>query len=184
VSGPAPGARVSIRAPLDPGIRLIALFELLKGVAVLTLAVGMLSLLHRDLADTLTAWIEHLRIDPDNRLIHGFLEKVANLDRRQLEAIDAGSFFYAALRLAEGLGLLMRQRWAAWLTTVGTAAFIPLEVWELRARVSLPRIAVLVLNVAMLLYLAARLRREHRLDEEAAPREPGKLRPPPPRGRD
>jgi uncharacterized membrane protein (DUF2068 family) len=172
-----------MQRPLDPGVRLIALFELVKGVAVLVVAVGLLSLFHRDLADTLTAWIEHLRVDPDNRFIHAFLERVANLDRRQLEAIDAGSFFYAALRFAEGGGLLMRQRWAAWLTVVGTAAFIPLEVWELTRRVSLPRVAIFVLNVAILLYLARRLRRERRLDEEAAPRERGKLRPPPPRGR-
>jgi uncharacterized membrane protein (DUF2068 family) len=164
---------------LDPGIRLIALFELVKGVAVLAVALGVLSLLHRDVGDTLTAWIEHLRVDPNNRYLHSLLERAGHLDRRQLEEISAGSFFYSALRLAEGIGLLMRQRWAAWVTLLGTAAFIPLEVWELLKHVSAPRILVLVLNVAVLAYLAHRLRREQRLDEHAVLREGAKLRPPP-----
>jgi uncharacterized membrane protein (DUF2068 family) len=167
-----------MRPPLDPGIRLIALFELVKGMAVLAVAVGVLSLLGRDLGDTLTAWIEHVRVDPNNRYLHALLERAASLDRRQLEAISAGSFLYAALRFAEGIGLLMRQRWAAWVTVVGTAAFIPLELWELGKRVSVSRIGILIVNVAILAYLIQRLRRERRLDERAVPREPGKLRPP------
>jgi uncharacterized membrane protein (DUF2068 family) len=172
-----------MQRPLDPGIRLIALFELAKGTAVLVLALGVLSLLNQDVGDTLTRWIEHLRVDPNNRYIHGLLEKITNLDRRQLEAISFGSFFYAALRFLEGIGLLMRKRWAAWVTVIGTAAFIPLEVWELIRRASAGRFVIVVFNGAVLGYLIYRLRREHRLDEKAAPRERGKLRPPAPRGR-
>jgi uncharacterized membrane protein (DUF2068 family) len=164
--------------PLDPGIRIIALFELLKGTAVLVVALGVLSLLDRDVGETLTRWIEHLRVDPDNRLIHGLLEKTAHLDRHRLEAISLGSFFYAALRYLEGIGLLMRKRWAVWITVVGTAAFIPLEVWELTRRASAKRAVILVFNVAVLIYLVYRLRREHRLDERAVPRARGTLRPP------
>jgi len=71
-----------------------------------------------------------------------------------------GSLLYAALRYVEGLGLIWRQRWAAYVTVIATAAFIPLEVVELTRRVSWPKLVVIAMNVAVVWYLVARLRIE------------------------
>jgi uncharacterized membrane protein (DUF2068 family) len=49
----------------------------------------------------------------------------------------------------EGLGLMWRQRWAAYVTVIATAAFIPLEVVELTRRVSWPKLVVIAMNVAV-----------------------------------
>jgi hypothetical protein len=51
----------------------IALFKLIKGVLLIIAGIGALKLLHRDVAETVLHWIDILRVDPDNRLIHSLL---------------------------------------------------------------------------------------------------------------
>src|SRR5262249_45505578 len=151
---------MSKRRSLDPGIRLIALFELLKGTLVAIGAVGLLTMIHKDAGNILNETVLRLRVDPDNRYIHMIIMRLSGATPRQLEAISAGSFLYAALRYVEGLGLMWRQRWAAYATVIATAAFIPLEVFELTRRVSRLKLVVITMNVAVVWYLVARLRNE------------------------
>jgi uncharacterized membrane protein (DUF2068 family) len=158
-----------MRRPLDPGIFLIALFELAKGTLVAISAVGLLTVIHKDLGDVLTQWIKRLRVDPDNYYVHIVITRLSGLTARQLEAISAGSLLYAVLRYVEGLGLMWRRRWAAYVTVPATAAFIPLEVFELTRRVSWPKLAIIMMNVAVVWYLIVRLRTERRRDRLDAP---------------
>ena len=143
-----------------PGIRLIAFFELLKGTLVTIGAIGLLTLIHKDAGNILNDAVLRLRVDPDNRYIHMLITRLSGATPRQLEAVSAGSFLYAALRYVEGLGLMWRQRWAAYVTVIATAAFIPLEVFELTRRVSSLKLVVIAMNVAVVWYLVARLRKE------------------------
>ena len=149
-----------MRRFLDPGIRLIAFFELLKGTLVAIGALGLLTMLHKDVGNTLNEAVLRLRVDPDNRYIHVLITQLSGATPRQLEAVSAGSFLYAALRYVEGLGLMWRQRWAAYVTVIATAAFIPLELFELTRRVSWLKLVVIAMNVAVVWYLVARLRKE------------------------
>lgn len=137
----------------------IAVLKLLEGMLILVVAVGALKLLHHDVAGVAAEWISAIRIDPRNEHIHWLLDKLGVVDDRRLEQISAGSFIYAGLRLTEGIGLLFKQRWAEYLVVLATAIFIPLEIYEILRRVSLPRIAVFVVNVAVMCYLIANLRR-------------------------
>jgi uncharacterized membrane protein (DUF2068 family) len=90
------------------------------------------------------------------------LEKLLSLDPRKLREFSVGTFFYSALLLTEGTGLLMRKRWAEYFTIIATSSFIPLEVYELTRRVSSPRLILLLLNVAVVVYLAIVLRRSRK----------------------
>jgi len=88
---------------------LIALFKLIKGVALILVGIGALKLLHHDVATTVAHWVDVLRVDPDNRTIHALLARVLLISPAQLRAASVGTFFYAALLLTEGTGLLLRQ---------------------------------------------------------------------------
>ena len=123
-----------MRRSLDPGIRLIAFFELVKGTLVAIGALGLLTMIHKDVGDVLNEAVLRLRVDPDNWYVHTLITRLSGTTPRQLEAVSAGSLLYAALRYVEGLGLMWRQRWAAYVTVIATAAFIPLEVVELTRR--------------------------------------------------
>ncbi|MBV9303879.1 MAG: DUF2127 domain-containing protein [Acidobacteriaceae bacterium] len=140
------------------GILLIGLFKLLKGVLLVAVGIGALKLLHKNMADVITQWTGILRVDPENRFIHPLLAKILPVTPKQLKELSVGTFFYAALLLTEGIGLLMRKHWAEYFTVISTAALIPLEIHELARRVTPAKIAVIVINVIIVLYLAARLR--------------------------
>src|SRR5665213_721586 len=149
---PATGSDKSPRALLA-----IALFKLTKGVLLIIAGIGALKLLHRDVAATVLHWIDILRVDPDNRLIHSLLARVVSVTPKQLAAASVGTFIYAALLLTEGTGLLLRKRWAEYFTIITTAGLIPLEVYEIHRHLTAAKIVVLLLNIAIVIYLIARV---------------------------
>jgi uncharacterized membrane protein (DUF2068 family) len=149
-------------AATSRGLRLIAVFKLFKGLVLFAVGVGAVKLLHRDLAFEVNRWADILRVDPNNRYIHRLLEKLSILDARKLRELSVGTFFYSALALTEGVGLLLGKRWAEYLTIVATASFIPLEVYELSKRVSPPKLVVLLLNVAVVIYLVIEVSRNRK----------------------
>jgi uncharacterized membrane protein (DUF2068 family) len=146
------------------GLWLIAAFKLLKGFALLAVAIGVLKLLHKDVASEVERWINFLRVDPHNHLIDKLLAKVGLLDDRKLKELSIGTFFYSALLLTEGVGLALRKPWAEYLTIVSTASLLPLEVLEIARRVNFARIALFLINVAVVVYLIIEVRRKQNVE--------------------
>ena len=144
----------------DVTIFLIAIFKLAKGILLLMVAVGALKLLHRDVAETVTHWIRLLRVDPDNHHIHDLLSGVFRVTPKQLHELSLGTFIYAGLFLTEGIGLLLRKRWAEFLTIITTGGLIPLELYEIHHHLTLAKVLVLAVNVAIVIYLIVRVRRK------------------------
>lgn len=58
-----------------------------------------------------------------------------------------------AVKWAEAVGLWLGKRWGEYLAAVATAAFIPVEVFELIEHVSAFKIALLLVNVAAVAWL-------------------------------
>jgi len=143
----------------DSPLWLIGGFKLAKGVALLAVALGAHHLIHADMADVVARWVAHLHLDLDNRYIDRALSKLLSLDDRRLRTISAGTVCYAGLLLTEGIGLLLRRRWAEYFTVIVTGSLIPLEVYELLRRLTPARFILLGVNVAVVWYLVAVLRR-------------------------
>src|ERR1700733_270068 len=143
----------------DPWIFLIGVFKLVKGISLLIVGFGLLRLLHRDVATVTEHWIEVLRVDPDNRFIHRAMLRIFNVTPKQLRELSAGTFVYAAIFLTEGTGLLARKHWAEYMTLISTALFIPLEGYEIYRHFTLVKVAVTVVNILIVCYLAARLKK-------------------------
>lgn len=141
----------------DIWVILIGIFKLLKAAACLVLAFGLLRVLHRDVAATAIHYVEALRLDPDNRYIHYVLLRIFRVTPKQLKAISAGSFIYAALFGTEGVGLVLRKHWAEYLAVISTALFLPLEGYEIYRRLTWMKLIVTALNVLIVWYLAMRI---------------------------
>jgi uncharacterized membrane protein (DUF2068 family) len=136
----------------------IALFKMAKSAALITLGVGGLMLVHDGHAySTLCHVVSELRLDPDNRAIHAAIAKLSGLDARRLGELSVGTFVYAAVFLVEGTGLLLRKRWAEYLTTVVTGSFIPFEIYEMVRHPSVLKASGIVVNALIVLYLVLRL---------------------------
>jgi uncharacterized membrane protein (DUF2068 family) len=133
---------------------LIGLFKLVKAALLMALGVGL------ELPDRLAAVAERLMelsyAFPGRGMVVHAAEKVWNVDPSKQRQLGALAFGYAAIFLVEGVGLLKEKRWAEWLTVVVTASFIPLEIYELARRASVPKVVALVVNVIILLYLVWR----------------------------
>jgi uncharacterized membrane protein (DUF2068 family) len=141
------------------GLWLIAAFKLVKGLGLLILGIGVLNLLHKDVAAEVERWINLLRFDPQNHLIQKLLAKLGMVDDRKLKELSIGTFFYSGLLLTEGVGLALRQRWAEYVTIVTTASLLPLEIYEITKRVSTGRVVLLLINIAVVVYLVIEVRR-------------------------
>ena len=112
--------------------------------------------------DTLTRWTGALHLHPGSRWIDEPLASLLAVNPRTLRAVGLGGFVYAAIFTTEGVGLLLERHWAEYLAVVATASFLPLEAYEAIRRPGASRVLVLVLNLAIVVYLIARLRAESR----------------------
>jgi uncharacterized membrane protein (DUF2068 family) len=145
---------------------LIAAFKLFQAVLFLLVGVGALHLLHKDIGDLIERLVDHLRFNPESRIVIFILEKATLLDDRLLRRIGAVVFTYAGLDLLEGIGLYLEKVWAEYLTLAITASFLPLEIYEVFRKVTWIRVSLLVANALICFYLtnlvAARSQRQRR----------------------
>lgn len=146
------------------GLWLIAAFKLFKGFALLAVAIGVLKLLHKDVASEVERWINFLRVDPHNHHIDKLLAKLGLLDDRKLKELSVGTFFYSALLLTEGVGLALKKRWAEYFTIISTALLLPLEILEIARRVNFARIALFLVNIAVVVYLIMEVRKKQNVE--------------------
>jgi uncharacterized membrane protein (DUF2068 family) len=107
-------------------------------------------------------WTRLLRADPDNRFIHSILIRIFRITPKQLKELSVGTFIYAGLFATEGVGLLLRKRWAEYFTVVTTGGLIPLEIFELARHFTVAKVVITMINVLIVWYLVARLRRARR----------------------
>jgi uncharacterized membrane protein (DUF2068 family) len=141
------------------GLRLIAAFKLLKGLALLALGIGALKLLHKDVEAIVVHWINIFQVDPHGHYMHLLLAKLSILDDRRLKELSVGTFIYSAIFLTEGFGLALGKRWAEYLTIISTASLLPIEVYELGKHASIGKGVALAINLAVVVYLILELRR-------------------------
>ena len=148
----------SSKEPFSFVLFLIGVFKLFKALLLIVAGIGAIRLLHKDLASTAMHWVQVLRVDPDNRYIHGVLVRIFRVTPKQLRELSVGTFIYAGLFLTEGFGLLLRKHWAEYFTIITTGLFIPLEIYELARHFTVTKLVVTVINVLIVWYLVVRVR--------------------------
>jgi uncharacterized membrane protein (DUF2068 family) len=103
---------------------------------------------------------EELNLDAGHgvivQLLLRLLVYVGNFTHINVLAI--GAITYALLEGTEGVGLAMRRRWAEYLTVIATGILIPYEAYEVVHHVTLFKVGALLLNLAVVGYLAYRKR--------------------------
>jgi uncharacterized membrane protein (DUF2068 family) len=149
---------------IDTGIWLIAIFKLAKALALLAAGIGAAMLMHYDVQATLRRLTSALLVGRESRVIEQLLAKVAAIDNRELRLAEVGTFLYAALFFTEGTGLLLRQRWAEYLTIIITASFIPFEIIAVVRRFGPVRVVVVLINIAVVWYLVRKIQRDRKAE--------------------
>ena len=141
-SGPADDAPLVLRgrALRDAFIlRVLAAERFIRGVLLVALAYGIykfngaqdsLAKVFRDYLPTLRPLADKLGIDLQTAGPVKLIQKALTAEHSTLELVAIGVLAYGALELLEGVGLWLMKRWGEYLTAVGTALFLPLEVWD------------------------------------------------------
>jgi uncharacterized membrane protein (DUF2068 family) len=132
----------------------IGVLKLLKAVLFVSMGFGVIKLLHQDIADVLLRFLTALRFDPENRFVNVLLEKSALLSPHRLKEISFAIFLYAALDIIEGTGLVLEKVWAEYFTLILTGSFLPWEFYEIIRHVTVLKIVLTLLNLAVFVYLA------------------------------
>jgi uncharacterized membrane protein (DUF2068 family) len=147
-----------MKSSRDTLIRLIAVFKLLKAALLIATGVGVLKLIHKDIAGELDHWIAMLGLDPGSRYVSQGIQKLTSLSPAKIKELGLASFVYAALFLTEGVGLWLLQHWAEWLTVIITSSLVPLEIYEIVRHTTAMKMVVLAINLAIVVYLLLRIR--------------------------
>ena len=143
-------------------LRLLAVERVARGALILLLAYAVLrfrnsqadlrELFERDLPAA-RPLADRLHVDLDDSGVVHTIRHALTVSSSTLTVVAALLAAYALIEIVEGIGLWVAARWAEYLTVVATAAFLPLEAYELTEKVTALRIGALVFNVAAVVYL-------------------------------
>ena len=150
---PEPQGPDSAIVNIARGIRVVAVFEALKGALVLGAGFGLLSLVHHDLQAIAERLVRHSHLDPARHYPRIFIEAASHTDDSRLRSLAALAFLYAAVRLVEAYGLWHMRVWAEWFAIIAGSLFLPVEVYELLRRATWMRGAVFLTNLLIVVYL-------------------------------
>jgi uncharacterized membrane protein (DUF2068 family) len=145
----------------DAFIKVIIVERIIKSTVLVALAIG---LIFAGRTGLLTQWADYaqdqLNLSATDSLFEQILFRllayVGNFPHVTTLAIVA--IAYALLEGTEGVGLAMRRRWAEYLTVIATGLLIPYEAYEVIHHATLFKVGALLLNVAVVGYLAWRKR--------------------------
>ena len=140
------------KAPV--GLRLIAGAKIIKGAALACLSLGVFDLIHKDLTQIAMRFVQVARISPENRYVELGLEKLGLVEPSTLVRLGMLSAMYASIQLVEGLGLWFGAAWAEYMVVLSTGAFVPEECIGLYHHPTWLRLALLLINTAILVYVA------------------------------
>ena len=134
-------------------LRFIIFEKCLLSLLAFLLSAGLLSLINRDLELLAKQLASVMNLDIDNRFLKLILTKLMDIKPPTLVGVSVVGFLYAILNLVEAVGLMMRYRWAEYLTIIATAMFIPFELYELFEKLTLFRVAALTINLLIVAFL-------------------------------
>jgi len=145
------------------------LFEAAKGTLVLIAGFGLFRLIHRDAEAAADLLSRHLHLNPAKEHARIFIELLANLSSGRLWMLAALALAYSCVRFIEAYGLWRDRPWAKWLAALSGAIYVPFELYELYLGLSGVKVAALILNVAVVAYMAHSIRSAR---PSSAPRAP------------
>jgi uncharacterized membrane protein (DUF2068 family) len=140
-------------------LKLIALERGVRGLLLLAAGIYLLFHLNSDFGRLSERVLRAIELDPRRPFLHRIVIYLHHLHASEIRAAALFALGYGALELVEGTGLWLDQRWAEYLTVIATSVLVPFELYELVRHPSAWKAGGLVVNIAIVGYLAYLLRR-------------------------
>src|ERR1700730_16477961 len=147
-------AKAAERHRRRTALRAVASLELAKGLVVLLLGFGAVSLVHKDAWDVAETLLHFLHVNPDHHhYAQVFLNLADNVTDAKLWAMAAGAAAYSIVRFVEAYGLWRERPWAEWFALISGTLYVPFEAYELVRRTTPIHVAVLLINLVIVFYM-------------------------------
>ena len=145
-------------AKTDPshkkGLRTVAVIEATKGLLGTTSAFLVVAIVHKDVWEVVAGIFNFLHVNPDRHFAQVLLDLADRVTESQLWTLTAFLFAYSTLRFVEAYGLWRTRVWAEWLAILSGLVYMPFEIREIFHKPSPLRWGLLVVNVALVAYVA------------------------------
>lgn len=148
----------SLRKSLD----IVAAIEAAKALVVLLCGFGLLGLLHRNLHALGEELVTTLHLNPAKKYPHIFIDLMSSLNDTRLWSLAGLALLYSTIRFVEAYGLWRQKTWAEWLALAGGCIYLPIEVYEIYAKVTVVRVSALVFNLLIVLLMTRVLLQKRR----------------------
>ena len=142
-----------VEAQHSVGLRVIAIYKAVKTVGLILVAIAAFRLNQQANFEHFVHWLEHLSLTDSNHLRWQLVNLLTEQGPSKLVAVGIVALAYAAIFATEGIGLWLRKHWAEWFTVIATGSLIPVELYETIAHFTWLKLAVLLGNIAIVIYL-------------------------------
>lgn len=149
-------------APDVYGLRSIALMEWLKAIGAIAAGILLAMHPHASFGHIAERILHALHIARNSDVAIAVIGWARRIEIHQIHVFTGLIFLYAVIRTAEGWGLWRARAWAEWLGFLNGLAYLPIEVMELFKHFNWLKVAVLVINVIVVLYLGWEIRKGRR----------------------
>jgi len=122
------------------------------------------SLVGEDLRPHFEEAVRRMRLDPETDFFEKLGHRIDAVTPVNVGWAATGVLLYGILSIGEGIGLILRARWAGLLVVAESGFFVPVESYALIKDPSATIVVILILNVAIVIYL---LRNRERLFRHA-----------------
>jgi len=128
------------------------------------LAMKAYTLVGEDLRPHFEEAVRRMRLDPETDFFEKLGHRIDAVTPVNVGWAATGVLLYGILSIGEGIGLILRARWAGLLVVAESGFFVPVESYALIKDPSTTIVVILILNVAIVIYL---LRNRERLFRHA-----------------
>jgi uncharacterized membrane protein (DUF2068 family) len=136
------------------GLCTVAIFEAAKGILVMVVGLGLLSLVHRDAQAVAEKIVSLLHLNPAHTSPQIFMEMATHLHDRQLWFLSLGALVYSTVRFVEAYGLWHEKSWAEWFAVISAGLYLPVEMIHLFKKPGWVSVGVPLINALIVIYLA------------------------------
>ena len=155
----------AVPAPRRTGLKIIAIYEVIKTLCMVVLALAAFQLDHAQNFHHFLHWLAHLPLTGSSELRWELVNGLVAFGPSKFTAVGIVTLGYAAIFAVEGVGLWLGKHWAEWFTVIATGSLIPLELYETLHGFGWIKLAVLIGNVLIIIYLV-RIARQPRCISE------------------
>lgn len=138
-------------------LRVVALYEAAKAVLALTLGALTLGVMRGDFDSAIVALVQRLGLSPDGAVAALLMHSMQRAESIGRHTVIVLVLAYATIRLMVACGLWLERVWGEWLGAVSGSIYLPFEAEAMFRHPGWLPTLVLAGNLAIVLYLCARL---------------------------